>query len=268
MSRWTPNGWTTCLGAAFKWNFWEGRCGLDFQLESQARQLLADDKIYQQKVMRLEWIACLHKEDSKSIMSDFLPNPDSPWFALALFQRQRLVAELAGGPQREVPKPSISKNNKIQAAIDAPLARAPILTDDAGTIVIPAASRSKPQRETRTLFFPKSFLGDGQQLLLPEGTVEYILDGDILSSNSTPWQQYNLTFRICTVHRHEDPLLVAIRSDESSKEVSVNMPYTMGMWEETEPVVVVLGNTKMTLIVTRTRKQSAIGVKDIKLVPL
>jgi hypothetical protein len=46
------------------------------------------------------------------------------------------------------------------------------------------------------------------------------------------------------------------------------MAYTMGMWEETESVVVELGNTKTTLIVTRKRKQSAFGVKDIQLAPL
>jgi hypothetical protein len=52
MSHWTPDGWTTVLGAHWTFNRWRGRCGLDFVLETKARAC-PEDFI---KVLRSQWL--------------------------------------------------------------------------------------------------------------------------------------------------------------------------------------------------------------------
>jgi hypothetical protein len=278
MARWTgPKGWAQNLGAHFHETAWEGRCGLCFQLETKARRLLENDEAYRRTVLRLQWIACLYKESNDSVRRDFLPSPESPWFALELLQRQNLVAEgekNATNQEETPPAPSISINNKIQAMRDASsLERAPIVCDGDGVIVIPAASTTTHSRGN--LVFQKSFLEGGQQLSIPGASVEYNLDGDILASSPTP-QQYKLTCRFCTVHRHGKPLLITIRSVDSKGKAAdvsfpVETPYTVGMWEETEPVQVEMGGpgvTMTTVIVGRGKQFGACTIKDLKLVPV
>ena len=259
-----------CLGAGFQYSNWEGRGGVDFLLETQARQALGDDTAYMRNVMRLEWIAFLLGEDNRTVLVDCLPCPQSPWSAMALVQRKRLVGDDPSTPG--VVRSVISHNNKIQALIDRPNDREPILRQQDGMIVIPAASPSKPTRETKQIFFPKSFLGGRQLLLSTDSSVEYTLSPDMLTETPT---KYHLTCRVCTVHRNEDPIVVTIspqqKSSSDDAKVAVEMPYTMGMWEETKPVTIELGGPGVTftkLIVTRQRKQFAIAMKDIKLVPV
>lgn len=277
MTRWTVNGWMTCLGAGFQYSSWEGRGGLDFLLETQARHVLQDDDaLYRKRVMRLELIARMFNEDNRTVLSDCLPNPKSPWFALALMQRKRLVADAPSAPARDEPRAVLATNCKVQALVDREdtVDKAFVHDDRDGMIVIPAASTSKPAKETNKILFPKSFLGGHQLLLIESSSVEYILDPDVVS---TLPKKYKLTCRVCTVHRNEDPLEIRIIAvgptgcAVGDTIVSVDMPYTMGMWEETKPVVVEVGGpgaSSVTLKVTRLRKQFAIAMKDIKLVPL
>jgi hypothetical protein len=270
MSRWTTKGWMTCFSAGWKVAFWEDRCGLDFQLETQARQALENDATYLKKVMRLEWVAFLHNEEKKSVWDTFLPSPSSPWLALSLMQRKRLVNDMASTPRATR---STLSHNKIQTLLDKSVGQETIgfrFNNSGSVIIIPAASTSKPTKETEKIFFPKSFLGGRQLLLTVDSSVEYTLASDMLPD--TP-KRYKLTLRLCTVHRHEDPLLLTISSDSKiigDSVVLVDIPYTMGMWEETSPVLLDFGGpdvTTTTLTVTRQRKQYAISIKDLKLEP-
>jgi hypothetical protein len=72
------------------------------------------------------------------------------------------------------------------------------------------------------------------------------------------------------------PVLLTVGSDSDDDVVaviSVEFPYTytMGMWQETAPVVVELGGpdvTNMTLTFARQTESCGITVKEIKLTPV
>ena len=229
-------------------------------------------------VMRLEGISCLFNEDKRTVLSDCLPSPKSPWLALALMQRKRLVVAAPSSSRAPGEKRAILATNcKVQALLDKKdivVDKIFVYDDRDGMIIIPAASTSKPGKETNKILFPKSFLGGRQLLLMEDSSVEYILASDQLSS--TP-KKYKLTCRVCTVHRNEDPLQIQAiascqrRGNLADTTVFVDMPYTMGMWDETNAVELEIGGpdvSSVTLRVTRRRKQYAIAMKDIKLMPL
>jgi hypothetical protein len=146
-----------------------------------------------------------------------------------------------------------------------------VTAKDGGKIIIPAASCSNPKKATSDVLFMDSFLGGKQLHLRSNATVEYTLAADLLTPTA---KQYNLTCLVCTVHRNEEPVLLTVGSDSDDDVVaviSVEFPYTMGMWEETAPVVVELGGpdvTYMTLTFARQTESCGITVKEIKLTPV
>ncbi len=129
-----------------------------------------------------------------------------------------------------------------------------VTTKDGGKIIIPATSCSNPKKATNDVLFLYSFLGGKQLHLRGDATVEYTLTADLLTPTA---KQYNLTCLVCTVHRNEKPVLLTVGSDSDDDVVAVifvEFPYTMGMWQETAPVVVevdYLGVTNAALIFAR-----------------
>lgn len=273
MSRWTTQGWTTCLGGDFKWTYWEGRSGLDYQLETQARYALNNDETaYLNKVVRLELIGLLNDEDTRSIRMELIPAASTYWTSLALFQR-RIISSKTPLPVIECAAVQGTRNI-IQTLIDTPIAHdmAQYNVDkDSGTVIIPAAPPCDPPKETKTMKFLKSTLGGKQLLLIGSQSISYDLPLDMLSYSEKYWLQ----LRVCTVHRHEEPFLVTIKfSMEDGKEredqqVSIDIPYTMGLWEETEEVLIELGGSEMSSLKLEITRQSPQGlsIKDIKLTP-
>lgn len=267
MSRWTPDGWVTCLGAAFKWNSWDGRCGLDFELESKARLLLIDDSSYQRMVLRLEWLALYQKEVNSKIRSTCTPDPSNPLLSLALMQRQLIVENTKDMTAKGSFVPKISKNNKIHSIMDKTPSRPPISINGQGVIVIPAASTTAPEKPARSIAFLKSFLDDSPQLSLGQGSVEYKIDHELLGLRALT-KKFFLTISLCTVHRDDDPLIIFVQNGGSEPdEIKINAPYTMGMWASTHPISFELIPPETVLKVTRTRKEFAIAVKELRLSP-
>jgi hypothetical protein len=90
MSRWTRNGWTTCLGGGFDISEWDGRHATDFENETKARR--GGDATYMQRVQRLEWMAQQAGETNQKISNRAIPDPQNPWYSLAFLQRM-IMAE-------------------------------------------------------------------------------------------------------------------------------------------------------------------------------
>jgi len=197
----------TVLGAGFPYASWEGRGGLDFELETKARYALKNNEAdYLRKVLRLQWIGLLNKEDNSTVKSECLPSPSSLWCALELMQRKTLVTKASTLPTVALPRNPAG--NRTLMVRDMPnLGVQPSAFRDGDTIIIPAASPSKPTNETKTVNFLKSFLGGRQLLLVNDASVEYTLDVNLFATAGPP-QQYQLSCRVCTVHRQEEPLLV------------------------------------------------------------
>jgi hypothetical protein len=273
MARWTSQGWMTCLGKGFQYSYWGSRNGNDFLLETQARSAVESEEAYLQQVLRLEWMGQFCGESDKSVREKCTPNPKSPWWALSLMQRKILAAaaaDVTDSPTRKGGKLMYSKSSQVTKAerLKERPATCEVIAKDGGNIIVPAATYNNT---TGTVLFMDSFLGGKQLYLRSNVTVEYTLAADLLTPTA---KQYNLTCLICTVHRNEKPVLLTVGNDSDDGVVvvlSIEFPYTMGMWQETAPVVVELGGpdvTKTTLTFARQTKLFAITLKEIKLTPV
>mmetsp|Transcript_22620 Transcript_22620/g.34882 ORF Transcript_22620/g.34882 Transcript_22620/m.34882 type:complete len:553 (+) Transcript_22620:762-2420(+) len=113
LTHWRPEGWVVCLGATWKYCWWNDRWGPDFLLETQARKANAtattsslptmgtvprkdgcsnDDSVYCNTVLRLEWIANALGENELDTMKSIV-NPASFWRSLALMQKHILAGD-------------------------------------------------------------------------------------------------------------------------------------------------------------------------------
>lgn len=160
LSHWTPDGWTVNFGAHWRWNWWDGRSGLDFLLETQARRYPKDYI----KVLRAQWVGDAlgeQKVDGRRIGTGGL------WNALALYQKKVIAAaakpvevDLAGEDLAEADV-STKAAKIMKAKITATDKKIVVGAD--GVITIPAVACSKPRNNTAKILFMKSFSG-GMQL--------------------------------------------------------------------------------------------------------
>jgi len=246
--RWTPNGWLVNLGAKWKYSDFDGRSGLDFELETQARKVPGDFR----KVLRAQWVTEALGE-TKS---------DSLWNVLAVFEEQRIVAaakmvQLAAVGQ-DLGEANVSKVKDAIEKVVVAEADKQIVTGQDGTITIPAVACASPTTNTEKIVFMKSYLGGMQlhysRLGNPEA-FEYVIDAPEAG-------RYALRARVVTVS-HDQHLLVA--ANEAKKPVDIAVPYTVGKWEQTPPVEVVLGKGKNVLRFTRNEPVRGLTIKDFTL---
>jgi hypothetical protein len=258
----------TCLGAGFPYSYWENRGGLDFLLETQARAAFGTDRMYLQRVLRLEWLAIFYKESNKTIVDKCMPSSDSPWWALSMMQRKTVARIPQSKPARQ------SDNFKIvQTHIETVQAQPDSLETihrdlTTGRITVPAVAFGNSSRKADVM---KSFLGGRQVFLKEDAVVAYVLNTDLISPLA---ERYRLSCRICTVHRFEQPLQLTVSAEStaagnSSTLHEIPIPYTMGIWEATEHVEVEIalkGNT--TLSFARANQQFGFALKDVELLPV
>lgn len=261
------------------------------------------DMAFWQLVLRLEGMARIMGENDNSVRGKMLPDPQQLWYALSLMQRQRIVTNAPKSDHnKETKRQSGQSNcvtdvhNQIAALLSdhhqTPSTSRVMVQDDDGTIIIPATSCSKPTESTKDVLFMKSFLGGGQLFIGHNCEVEYTLDHDILSASightrtrrrktckaantsSLTATTYQMSLYMTTVHRGENPMMLTVTTNNDTVFlVAVPVPYTEGMWLETEPVVFDLGGADgkdpviAKLNFERKSMLGGIAVKYIKLTP-
>ena len=282
MTRWTPSGWVVCLGANWPFCNWEGRNGIDFKLETDARRACSSPVRYRQLVQRLSWVARKNGERGQSVRGSNDPSMGEPWSALALFQRKILAAHggksvALGDATNKINKQEIGDKviSKIQRMRNQnePVNGTPSWNQAKTTLTVPADCLSKPKKSNNKVQFHPCFAGGRQIFLKEDGELEYTLEPMLLApDNSIKAKQWNISFCVCTVHRDETNLVVAVSTegtDGSKATYNVPLPYTKGEWHTTEPVTIALeegGPKKISL--TRAYKKFGISLKQITLSPL
>jgi hypothetical protein len=118
--------------------------------------------------------------------------------------------------------------------------------NDGDLIIVEATSCQKPDKSTKNVIFIKSFMGGMQMHHQGDETVEYSLD---MQESG----RYSMTVLRVTVHRdcEETPLLVSFESGDMTSLSKFTIPYTTGMFRETEPVTVELQKGTNTTSFTR-----------------
>lgn len=258
MAVWTPRGWQTCLGGGFQVSFWDGLNGFNFELEAKARSKLKTDEAYYQKVYRLRMMSILKKEDNKKVDKQKMSHPSCLWYSLDLKKRQQLANQATEEDLSTLTFPKSDVETKIEKVMKTKLEVESITKEADGTIVMPGAATSKPTRDTTSESFPKSFLGGRQLFMGSKSHVEFTVPAGMASAGL-----YNLTMKICNVHRDDQTLKVTV----NDKAQMWTAPYTMGMWEEAGPLKIEVPDGEVKIALDRSVKKGGLAIKFLKLTP-
>ena len=167
MSAWTPGGWERLLGSNWGFCWWGDQGGLDFQLDTQARE----NRTEYQKLLRGNWVGSARGDAPvcrtwSTISFEHCMGHAGLWPALMLYTKKIAVQ---GNPAWNRPIPAAVP--PIVNKIDALLARStkpippppPITTASDGTITIPAVTYTSKNKSASI----RTMIGftDGVQLL-------------------------------------------------------------------------------------------------------
>jgi hypothetical protein len=254
LSHWTPKGWVVNLGAGFEHSWWDKdeapRSGSDFLLETQARAHGQDFP----RVLRARWISSAVGEqpynDRKGIAGGF-------WSGMSRHQAAAIASTAVGlGPLgQELGEANEPKSKqKIASAKPAEEDQQVVVGKD-GVITIPAVAGGKPSRNSAAM---KSFAG-GMQLHCTGGyQAEYAFEAPVAG-------KYALSARVVTVQEGHRAM-AALNDPKSPLELAI--PYTVGKWQPTRPVEVVLVKGTNVLYFALQEGSRGVTLKDFTLTPV
>lgn len=249
LSHWTPDGWVVNLGAGFQHSWWDkdevSMSGTQFQLETQARAHGTEEYL---KVLRAEWISRILGEEAynerRKVDGGF-------WSGMALYQARMLASTAVTlGPLGQELGEANEKEQKIDSA-DVSAADQEISVKD-GVVTIPAVAHAKSSGKAAAM---KSF-GEGMQVhFLGGATADYQFE--------VPFSgKYLLSARLTTVQTGQQ-FLFAMNGSKEGIETAV--PYTLGMWQQSEPIEATLNKGKNTLRFGLKEGSKGVTIKEFTL---
>jgi len=257
---WTPDGWVVCLGAGWGKGWTKTRYDkdLDFLAATQAR---ATGKPYLQ-VKRAQWVGDVLGEKRTFGFGSGDPafwNGVSLYLQRAIIQEAKAVALAAVG--EDIGEANESKEKDVIEAVTLTEADRKIVVGQDGGITIPAAACSEPTKSTGKIIFMESNLGGMQLHYSRNGKpkeFEYIFDAPASG-------KYVLSARVVTPSWKQH-LLVAVNG--AAEPTDIALPYTVGMWDKTQPVEVSLVTGRNVLRFSRNEPVKGLTIKDFTLRPV
>jgi len=156
--------------------------------------------------------------------------------------------------------PSTSAKSHAAIAISQSTHRK-IVTGQDGGITIPAVACSNPTTSTGKIRFMKSYPGGLQMHCNRLGNAEpFEYSFDVPAAG-----QYALSARVVTVSPDQHLLVAA---NDAREPVDIAAPYTIGKWEQTQPVEITLVKGKNVLRFTRNEPVRGMSIKEFKLMPV
>jgi hypothetical protein len=262
MCHWTPTGWVICLGAWWSVAYCGPQDGLDFLLDSQAREFENDYK----QVQRAQWIGDTFGEEDVKIARGQFSKGGGFWDSLALLKKQIVVKEaevkaleLAGG--MKLGESDELLGDEKGEDIEIPDADKEIKVAEDGTFTIPAVACYSPRESSDRILFLKSWEKGyqlhysrlGQRPELFKYNIEVPADGE-----------YELTSMAATVSPNLE-VLVRVNRDEP---MPFAMPFTHGFWETSKPVKLKLTQGRNVISVTARTPNRGVSIKNWYLKPV
>jgi hypothetical protein len=230
-------------------NHWRGRCGLDFLLETKARKI-PDGHV---KVLRAQWLGAAFGEDSVHGMNYGVGG--GLWNALAFYQKLVIVedAEIA---EVELTGAELAESNE---EVSAETIKTIVFGKD-GVITIPVAACSSP-KSTEKVRFMKSVDGGIQAHYNLAGNRPELLK---YSVEAPAAGRYQLSAKVVTVTVNGGFLLRLNRRTM----VDINVPFTVGDWENSKPVTIDLKEGRNSLQFTVRPPNKGVTIKEFTLTPV
>ena len=252
LSHWTPKGWVTNLGAGFNHSWWDKSdvpmSGLDFLLETQARRHGQDYLT----VLRAQWVSCILGEPAYNGRGGVA---GGTWSSLAHYKTMIIAAqEVELGPLgEELAEVNVAEGSEMGAQETVTKEDQKVVVSKDGKIIIPAVAHGKSSGSATAM---KSYAG-GMQLLGSAGfKTQYTIEAPQAG-------KYALSARVVTVHEGHRSSFAA----NDAKAVEVPVPYTIGMWKQTEPVEVAL-NKGQNVLRFEILGAAKMVIKDFTLTPV
>ncbi len=252
IGRWTPSGWVINYGASWdsSWGPPEetepGRRGSHFLLETQARSYPADFI----KVLRAQWIGDALGEAKHNSSKD---GSGGIWNVMALFQKRLIVAEAKpvelAALGTELGEANESAEVKARAVAKATVTDADreVLIASNGVVTVPAAACKGVQ-------LMNSFLG-GQQMTCGGGPFSFEVDVPRAG-------KYRIEARVVTLR----DVTLKFTLNNAPELTAFPLPYTIGRWEQTKPVEVILVQGKNTF--KFSKPSTSATIKDFTITPV
>ncbi len=175
------------------------------------------------------------------------------WDSVSLYRQRAIIQEAKAKTLAAVGK---EKVDIVKAKITEADEKISVGAD--GTITIPAAACSKPTKSTIWLKFMPSNLGGKQLHCSRRGnfqTFEYTF-------NAPKAGKYALTARVVTPSWKQHLTVKA----NGGNPVDIALPYTVGMWDKTQPVEITMTMGKNVLTFSRIGK--GLSIRDFTLKPV
>ncbi len=258
VGHWTPKGWVINLGAGFQHSWWDKdespRSGSDFLLETQAR---TQPKEYL-KVLRAQWVSRVLGEqefnDRKHVAGGFWSNM-AHCQARSIATAAKAVALSPLGQELAEADESEAKKAQAVGKVSISAADTKLVVGKDGEITVPSVAYSNPKGHFAAM---KSFSG-GLQLHASGGfKAQYVIDAPQAG-------KYTLSARVATVHEGQKFLFTA---NDANPAVEVAVPYTIGMWQQSNPVEVVLVQGRNVLQVALKEGSRGVAIKGFTLTPV
>jgi len=256
---WTPEGWVINLGAGWGWGWLKNnQKDVDFLAMTQARK---SPKAFLQ-VARAQWIADLLGE-KRSL--GFCDEATGFWNGVALYRQRAIVAELKAvalaAVGTDIGEANVSKEAEVLEKVIITEADKKAVVSSDGTITIPAVACTKPLESTAKILFMKSFKDGFQLHYSRNGVAEPIEYSVEVPAAGT----YALSATVSMVSPGQK---LFVSANGAATSVEIALPYTLGMWEATQPVQLTLVKGKNTLLLTRNDPGRGMSVKNFKLTPV
>jgi hypothetical protein len=256
LSHWTPKGWVVNLGAGYKHSWWDKdeapRSGSDFLLETQARVVPKDYL----KVLRAQWVSRILGEQAYNDRKNI---PGGLWSGMAQYQAKIIVTETKAvdlGPLgQELGEANESKEQqKIEQAKLEDDDKKIVIGKD-GTVTIPAVAFEGKPKGGGTM---KSFSG-GMQLHCSGGfKTDYSFE--VPSAG-----KYMLAATVATVQEGQKFNILA---NNATEPIVIAVPYTIGMWQQTQAVELSLSSGKNVIHFAVQDGSRGVAIKDFTLKPV
>lgn len=260
MNHWTPDGWVVCFGGWWSMNWCGPWTGLDFLLDSQAREHPQEYL----KVLRAQWIGDAMGEENVSIRN--YGKGGGFWDGLAFYKKRAVVAdaevealELVGGMKLGESDELLGDEKAESIQISEEDRK--IVVDKNGMFTIPAAACSRPTNSTDKIAFIESWGGGVQVHYSRLGVRPELLRYTIELPAAG---KYELVARVATVSTKQQ---VIFRLNRRTL-VDVPLPYTKGAWEQTKPQTVELREGRNSIMLTCRAPNRGVSIKEFSLKPV
>lgn len=252
LSHWTPEGWVVNLGAGFQHSWWDKdevrMSGTQFQLDSKAR---AHGNEAYLEVLRAHWISRILGEEQ---YNDRNKVDGGFWSGMARYKTNILASKAADlGPLGQDLAEANDREQKVVSA-DVSADDQEVSMKD-GVVVIPAVAHGKTSGKAAAM---NSFSGGMQMHFLGGSSADY--------SFELPFSgRYKLSAKVATAQKGQ----YFVFSTSASKDIiDTDVPYTIGVWGQMEPIEVTLERGRNTLHFTLKEGSKGVTIKEFTLTPV